>query len=215
MGVVSSGSERGVYVNSAKQGWIFFIGSIPVTSSLETSSSETCNVHILNQMEWNILIVSVTARRLQFQREQEVQTGANLHVVHHHFIGQVRSELSFVDFLVEQRLERQTKPTVWVITVTNTWRRYDVQLASFWLYDQVKTTGLSLLFGIQLGSMPWQYLWKVGQSLHWSHTLSPPAYYSHPVDCTKQYPVELIAFQSMREMLIRNCAPRYGASVDK
>lgn len=31
-----------------------------------------------------------------------------LHVVHHHFIGQVRSELGFMDFLVEQRLEKQT-----------------------------------------------------------------------------------------------------------
>lgn len=58
MGVVSSGRERGVYVNSAKHGWISFTGSIPVTSSLVTSSSETCNIHILNHMEWIIFTMS-------------------------------------------------------------------------------------------------------------------------------------------------------------
>lgn len=48
MGVVSSGRERGVYVNSAKHGWVSLTGSIPVTNSLDTSSSETCNGHTLS-----------------------------------------------------------------------------------------------------------------------------------------------------------------------
>lgn len=44
-------------MNSAKQGSISLIGSIPDTSSLETSSPETCGAHKLNQME-HIDIVS-------------------------------------------------------------------------------------------------------------------------------------------------------------
>lgn len=55
MGVVSSSRERGVYVNSAKQGWISFTGSIPVTSILVTSSSETCGMSHIDGM---ILTVS-------------------------------------------------------------------------------------------------------------------------------------------------------------
>ena len=41
------------------------------------------------------------------QSEWDLQIWFYLHVVHHHFIGQVGPELSFMDFLVEQRLEKQ------------------------------------------------------------------------------------------------------------
>lgn len=49
-------------------------------------------------------------------------------MVHHHFIGQVGSELSFMDFLVEQRLKGQSpKAALLIITITNTWLQQDVQ----------------------------------------------------------------------------------------
>lgn len=94
MGVVSSGRDRGVYVNSAKHGWISFTGSIPVTSSLDTSSSETCDRHGLSH--WR-----------KRRSSGSVETACYLHVVHHHFIGQVGPELSFMDSLVKQRLWRE------------------------------------------------------------------------------------------------------------
>lgn len=63
------------------------------------------------------------------ESEWVVQIWFYLHMVHHHFIGQVGPELSFMDFLVEQRLEKQTPyysntiTNILIIIVTDTWLR--------------------------------------------------------------------------------------------
>lgn len=44
----------------------------------------------------------------EWESEWDVQMWCHLHMVHHHLIGQVGPELSFMDSLVEQRLEKQT-----------------------------------------------------------------------------------------------------------
>lgn len=100
-GVVSSGRERGVYVNSAKHGWISFTGSIPVTSSLVTSSSDTCSMCMRHDKTLKTLL----AGHAEYCRWMFVY----LHVVHHHFIGKRGPELSLMHFLVEQRLKNNNK----------------------------------------------------------------------------------------------------------
>lgn len=80
-----------------------------------------------------------------------------LHMVHHHFVGQVGPELSFVDFLVEQRLEKQTSyyrdntTNSLVITVTDKWLLHDVQFSYSTSSSPAKNSFLLLLFLYLLG----------------------------------------------------------------